>query len=235
MIILVHIRIGKSEVSNRENQKPANLLLANKQPLNQMKTFLQILALAMLPALASGAPASLSILQNSAGQKAVFDSVNNEMWYWDLSTFANETYAQQLAGIQQLNVNSYFGLTDWHLASTVEMQPLWELSSDTIRSDFNPTQVRYEGSYEWHYWSGRFESGSGGVHQASDTAWGNFVFGPWDFAWPQIVNLADSGGYSDYGGAWVVSPVPEPQIAALLSSGSAMILFLYQRRKRICK
>jgi len=200
-----------------------------------MKTFLQILALAMLPALASGAPASLSILQNSAGQKAVFDSANNEMWYWDLSTYANETYAQQLAGIQQLNVNSYFGLTDWHLASTAEMQPLWTLSSDTIRSDFNPTQVRYDGSYEWHYWSGRFESRSGGVHRASDTAWGNFFWGPWDYAWPDIVNLDDSSGSPDYGGAWVVSPVPEPQIAALLSSGGAMILFLYQRRKCICK
>jgi hypothetical protein len=200
-----------------------------------MKTFLQILALAMLPALASGAPASLSILQNSAGQKAVFDSANNEMWYWDLSTYANETYAQQLAGIQQLNVNPYFGLTGWHLASTAEMQPLWALNSDTIRLDFNPTQVRYDGSYEWHYWSGRFESGSDGMHQASDTAWGNFVFGPWDYAWPEIVNLDDASGSSDYGGAWIVSPVPEPQIAALLGSGSAMILFWYQRRKRICK
>jgi hypothetical protein len=198
-----------------------------------MKTLLQILALAMLPALASGATASLSVLQNNTGHKAVFDSVNNEMWYWDLSTFANETYAQQLAGIQQLNVNSYFGLTDWHLASTAEMEPLWTLSTDTIRSDFNPTQVRYESAYEWHYWSGRFESGSDGAHLASATGWGNFAFGPWDFAWPDIVGLSDANGSPDYGGAWIVSPVPEPQIAVLLSSGSAMILFLYQRRKRI--
>jgi hypothetical protein len=200
-----------------------------------MKIFQQILALAMLPALASGAPASLGIQQNGAGQKAVFDSVNNEMWYWDLSTFANETYAQQLAGIQQLNVNSYFGLTDWHLASTSEMQPLWTLSSDTIRSDFNPTQERYEGSYEWHYWSGRFESGSDGVHLASATGWGEFVFGHWDYAWPDIVGLSDANGSPDYGGAWIVSAVPEPQIAALFSSGSAMILFLSPRRKRIGK
>jgi hypothetical protein len=235
VINLVHIRFGKIRSLESGKQKPANLPLANKQPLNQMKTFLQILALAMLPALASGAPASLSILQNSAGQKAVFDSANNEMWYWDLSTFASEPYAQQLAGIQQLNVDSYFGLTDWHLASTAEMEPLWTLSSDTIRLDFNPTLERYEDSYEWHYWSGRFESGSAGSHQASATGWGNFVFGPWDYAWPDIVGLDDSSGSPDYGGAWIVSTVPEPQIAALLSFGSAMILFLHQRRKRICK
>jgi hypothetical protein len=199
-----------------------------------MKNLLQILALAMLPALASGAPASLSILQNNTGQKAVLDSANDEMWYWDLSAFSYQTYDQQLTDIQQLNVNSYFGFTDWHLASSNEMQPLWEVSTDTIRADFNPSVVRYDGSADWHYWSGRFDFGPSGQHLVSLTGWGDSTtYGHWDYAWPEIANIGDSNITSDYGGAWVVVAVPEPQIVALLGSGGAVILFLYQRRKRI--
>jgi len=197
------------------------------------KFFVQILALAFLPALAFGSSASLSVLQNGAGQKAVLDSVNNEIWYWDLSAFANQTYAQQLADIQQLKISDYFGTTGWHLATAAEMQPLWSLDTATIRADFNPTEVLYEGSYEWHYWSGRFESGSGGVHYGSETAWGNFYFGPFDYPWPDIYSLVDSAADPSYGGAWVVStvPVPEPQTYFFFGGGSA--LFLSMRRRRI--
>jgi hypothetical protein len=193
------------------------------------KLFVQILALAFFPTLASGSSASLSVLQNGAGQKVVFDSVNNEIWYWDLSAFADQTYSQQLADIQQLNISAYFKTTGWHLATPADMQPLWSLDTATIRADFNPTEVLYEGSYEWHYWSGRFESGSDGFHSGSATAWGNFYFGPFDFTWPDTYSLFDAEGDSDYGGAWVVSTVPEPQTTVLLGCGSAILLLLRRR------
>jgi hypothetical protein len=175
-----------------------------------MKSLLLVTMLALIPALTSGSNASLSVLQNGVDQRVVLDSANNEIWYWDLSTFANLTYAQQLADIQQLNVSAYFGSTGWHLAKPAEMQPLWLLDSATIRANFNPTEVLYSGYYEWHYWSGRYESGSGGTHQGCDTAWGNFYFGPFDYSWPETYSLSDAAGYADYGGAWVVSAAPEP-------------------------
>lgn len=196
-----------------------------------IKLFVQILVLTMIPTLASGSSASLSVLQNGAGQTVVLDSVNNEIWYWDLSAFADQTYSQQLADIQQLNLSAYFGTTGWHLATPADMQPLWSLDSATIREEFNPTLVLYSGTYEWHYWSGRFESGSGGLHEGSVTAWGNFYFGPFDYAWPDTYYLSDVSGYADYGGAWVVStaPVPEPQTAVYLVCGSVLFLLLRER------
>lgn len=193
------------------------------------KYIVQILVLAFFPVLVSGSGAPLSVLQNGAGQRVVFDSAHDEIWYWDLSAFADQTYPQQLAAIQQLNNSAYFETTGWHLATLTEMQPLWSLDTATIRADFNPTEVLYEGSYEWHYWSGRFESGSGDIHSGSATAWGNFYFGPFDYAWPSTYSLPDATGYPDYGGAWVVSTVPEQQTTVLFGCGSVMLLLLRRR------
>lgn len=188
-----------------------------------LKHFFVILMVSCFPPLAHGTDA-LTTLQNGAGEKVVFDPAYGNIWYWDLSVFAGKTYAEQLAGIQQLNVDTYFDTAQWHLATAQEMQPLWLLSTDVIRQTFNPGEVRYEGSYQWHYWSGRYADGFGGIHGASETGWGNFVFGPWDYAWPTIVNLSDVGVYSDQG-AWVVATVPEPAAGTFLLVGMAVIFF----------
>ena len=157
---------------------------------------------------------ALTVQVNGTGERVVFDSANNNMWYWDLSAFASQTYGQQLSGIQQLNTNTYFDLANWHLASLQEMEQLWRFDSTTIREAFHPSHERYEAGDQWHYWSGRYEYGSGGIHAESETAWGNFVFGAFDYAWPSVGYLTDTSGYQERG-AFVVASVPEPSAASL--------------------
>jgi len=170
----------------------------------------------------ANAASSLSVQINGAGEKVVFDQENNNLWYWDLGAFANQSYSQQLGGIQQLNTTTYFDLGGWHLASEAEMQQLWRFDSAAIQQAFHPSHERYEGDYQWHYWSGRFESGSGGIHAESETAWGNFVFGPFFYRWPSVGYLSDSGNYQERG-AFVVTSVPEPSAVALCCLGGLMV------------
>ena len=168
-----------------------------------------------LPTPTPAASADLAIVQNGIGEEAVYDSVNGYLWYWDLSLFANANYYQQMALIEQLNLKAYFGTTGWHLATDADMATLWSLNSQTIRQMFHPSHERYDGAYEWHYWSGRF-GGSvyGDEHLAVQTAWGNFAFGPFEYAWPEIYYTVDGNGGQETG-AWVVA-VPEPGSAFLL-------------------
>ena len=51
-------------------------------------------------------------------------------------------------------------------------------------------------------------------HLAAQTAWGNFAFGPFEYAWPGIYYTVDGNGGQETG-AWVVA-VPEPGSAVLL-------------------
>lgn len=173
--------------------------------------------------------ASLSILQNAAGEKVVLDASTGTVWVWDLSLQARRTYDQQIAGIQQLNATTYFDLAGWHMATATEMQPLLAQSTDVIRQTFHPSHERYDGIYEWHYWSGRYESGSAGIHQAAQTAWGNFAFGPFNYPWPGIVNLSDAGDYIE-SSAWVVTTIPEPTTGAMFIVAAVAIALRRGRR-----
>lgn len=174
---------------------------------------------------------ALTIQVNGAGEKVVFDVANNNMWYWNLNAFAGQTYGQQLGGIQQLNAATYFDAANWHLASLQEMQQLWVFDSATIRQSFHPSHERYDGGYQWHYWSGRYEVGSGGIHAMSETAWGNFVWGPFDYAWGPNSGgaLSDGSGYQERG-AFVVASVPEPGAMTLFCFGGLALNSL--RRKK---
>jgi hypothetical protein len=205
-------------------RKPAK----NFPPIGLKYCFVLLMA-GFFPLLARGTD-TLTMLQNGAGEKVVFDAAHGNIWYWDLSAFAAKTYADQLAGIQQLNADSYFDTAQWHLASASEMQPLWSLGTATIRQTFNPSEVRYEAPYQWHYWSGRYADGTGGIHRASETGWGNFAFGPWDYAWPTVVNLSDAGVYSEHG-AWVVATIPEPAVVTFLMFGAAVMSFALPFRR----
>lgn len=183
--------------------------------------------------LLSGAPRAdaWTVLQNPAGQSVVLDEAHGNYWYRDLHAFANLTYGQQVVSIQGLNTSAYFGATHWHMATPADMPPLWALTTDALRQAFLPSHERYEGAYEWHYWSGRYaQSVQADVHAASETGWGSFFFGPWHDAWPNQIALVDSAPYLEHG-AWVVTQIPEPGSAPLLALGSALWLLCRSRRQ----
>lgn len=164
-----------------------------------------------------GAGTFTLIPQESNGQRVLMDTENGRAWFWDLSRFANQTYSQQENVIQDLNAGAYFGLTSWHLATDPEVQTLLSLDAQTIRRLFHPSHERYEGNYEWHYWSGRFGSTFSDQRQCVQSAWGVFAWGPFDFGWPQTFFARNEGAFMETG-AWAVAliPVPEPSMAALM-------------------
>lgn len=162
------------------------------------------------------------------GDSVVYDDENDRYWYWDLSAFTSLTYAQQASGIQQLNVDEYFGMTTWHIATEPEMQELFRFGTEEIRGTFNPSQERYDGSYEWHYWTGRYDDA--GTRKAVQTAWGNFAFGPWDYAWPDLEGTRyDDSLALPRLGAWVVTPEPATLPLVIFGLGA---LSAAQRRRR---
>jgi hypothetical protein len=168
-----------------------------------------------------GAGTFTLIPQESNGQRVVMDPANGRAWFWDLGRFSNQTYSQQEDVIQDLNAEAYFGLTGWHLATAPEMETLFALDDRTVRQLFHPSHERYEGSFEWHYWGGRFDSTSSSyLHMCVQSAWGTFVWGPFDFGWPQTFSAVDSSAFRETG-AWAVAmvPIPEPSVLALMALG----------------
>jgi hypothetical protein len=176
--------------------------------------------------LLSSAPASalLTLIQPEAGEYVVYDGVNCQWWFPDLSEFNNMTYSEQLQHITSINTSSYGGINNWHLADGDELNLLTQ-QVDTIPEAqlFTPSST--------NSWFGRddlvgFISGthieagysidSGQVHwqggPISDSASGNF-------------------------GAWVVAncqtPVPEP--ATMLLFGAGLVSLAGFGRKKFKK
>ncbi len=66
-----------------------------------------------------------------------YDDVVQQYWIWEISAFSDMTYeGQVLDGISSYNDDSYFGLTDWHMASYKEMQQLWLYTPEDIDLNF---------------------------------------------------------------------------------------------------
>jgi len=89
-------------------------------------------ALMVSVAMPGMASASLSIEGN-----AVYDSASNLYWMPNLSLFVNQTYQQQINTISSMG--NYNGQSGWHLASSSEMNSLFNNSLQSIAGAFGPS------------------------------------------------------------------------------------------------
>ena len=77
--------------------------------------------------------ATLTTLTSGEDQ-VVYDDVNNQYWFMDLSVFSGQTFSSKLSGISNLNNDGgYYGLTNWSMASLSEITPLWNHSYSEIQ------------------------------------------------------------------------------------------------------
>jgi hypothetical protein len=99
------------------------------------------------------AQAALIDMSTSSGH-VIFDNVANKYWVWDVNAFTNQTYAQQVATIQNNYATpQYFGLSDWRMATRTEMNALWAYGLGDL-GKFNFT-LPY--SSDNHFWFGRYD------------------------------------------------------------------------------
>ena len=186
--------------------------------------------IALLTALApTPASGSLIIMEPRAGEKLVFDDVNNLYWVSDLTLFTNQSYNTMIGTvIPQLNATG-FGLTSgWHLALESEMAALAsQIVTPADAHNFTPTWVRL------------IPKGSPDATPSPNIAWcGIAGYGvpindiafwmmvDWDDVLHQplepVVPAMQKDGTSPSVSAWVVTgttPVPEPATLLLLGSG----------------
>ena len=138
------------------------------------------------------------ITLTSGSDVVVSDSVTGLVWYADLSHFVSKTYSEQLEQIDDLNTDSYFGVTDWHIASEDELLDLFCYDPSDLGNVFAPSATGW-----WHgRWENLHEVNPWGISRRYAVGDGTSFFSPYG---PFIL---DSEINSEVG-AWVVgTPVP---------------------------
>ena len=176
------------------------------------------------------AEALLFVQENDDGEKIVFDDRTGYSWYWSIKDFAPQTYTQQLDSITALNTGSgYYGLTNWTMASKVDIKKLLAYSEEEIGGAFYRTH-----EYPWGTiaWEGRINTpGTAPDSHLMLDLWQNK--GNWRHVLHEPEGVSDDDPFM---GAWVLneSPVvPEPGTMVLMGIG--LFGFVAFRRKLMKK
>lgn len=176
------------------------------------------------------------VRQTNAGQDVVFDTVSGQYWIWGMNLFVGMTYEQQMEEIEALNQNGgYFGLSDWHMATVIDMAYLMNNEAEDIWTSF-PSTYQEEGlSYKFYEVDARYDQtfvGQNGELMGFFASVSKFdtYCGPWwlietvfektQLGMPDYTIPHDFSG--EWLGAWVTTgavPVPEPTTMILVSTG----------------
>lgn len=178
--------------------------------------------------------ASLIEINNEFGH-VVYDNQANVYWYWNLASFTNQTYNQQIENIEKLNLgNGYYGINTWYMATQNEMDvfrlnSLLSIGQAFASTGFHPQCPEGENCSEWiGRYNRLYEQGDGTDHYLYAVA-----IPPWDTS----IYIENAHGVSDLNpynnvGAWITSiedpigtPIPEPDTAVLLITGLVGIIY----------
>ena len=181
--------------------------------------------------------ATLTTLTSGEDQ-VVYDDVNNQYWFMDLSVFSGQTFSSKLSGISNLNNDGgYYGLTNWSMASLSEITPLWDYSYSEITAAFLPSN---DSNPDWEWWAGSYNEVSPNVlvfdpiTETWDEHPGHYnavIFEP-DYKGALSSIYQGDFGPNNYQGAWVVATVaPEPISSTLFIVGGATLGFRRFRKK----
>jgi hypothetical protein len=179
------------------------------------------------------ARADLSVLGPSGGSQVVLDDVTGYYWYKALPDFGFQTYTEQQTTVGVINAGSFFGRSDWRMASLAEMEGLWSYDAAAITDVFTPSVA---GTYT--YFRGRYDE-----LVPPDPSYDNpkhydaYVI-QWSSGYSMIglnTNSTYDDGRNPQLSAWVVStgvvPVPLPAAVILGSTGLGFSGWLLRRRR----
>ena len=192
---------------------------------------------------AKRARCELFVYEYVLGEKVVYDDSTELYWYWNLADFVDMTYDEQQAEIAGLGTYGYID-GGWHMASGVEMESLWNNTSEAITSSFAPSWAEHSDPLNlWDLYAGRYDVVSlytsqnhfyAEILQNTSTQFGTTYYRTpglylqgWDI---------DDGTRENWMGAWVVTGqevVPLPGAVLLSGIGIVFASCKLRRRKEI--
>jgi len=186
----------------------------------------------------------------------IFDTETNQYWYQNLFDFRSRTWAEQEIAVSNLNVISYFGLTDWHVPDQTEVQGLFNNGFGAVSSSFY--MMPAEDPNDW-LWMARYDEFDWIIPPYSDPVIEEPGVGGHYFTYVGLNSLGielfelssfliDDDMVDRDLSVWATSigptidldpdpdenlPVPEPSTILLLGSGLAGLAWYGRKRKKM--